>query len=90
VTTSEDHTWDLLFHLADDAVDAIHPDDATAVVDIHASNIRKVLNALEGKQVVETVSSGRRKEYRLNVEGLEQIVENHRKRQRAAEFRQEL
>lgn len=90
VTTSEDHTWDLLFHLADDAVGSVHPDDATAVVDIHESNIRKVLNALEEKEVVEKVSDGRRKEYRLNVEGLERIVENHRKRQRAAEFRQEL
>jgi predicted transcriptional regulator/peptidoglycan hydrolase CwlO-like protein len=90
VTTDEGHTWDILFYLADDDVDSVHPDEATAVVDLHASNIRKILNALEEKEVVETVDAGRRKKYRLNVEGLERIVENHRKRQEMAEFREEL
>jgi len=90
LTMSEDHAWDLLFHLADDDVDAVHPDDVTAVVDLHTSNIRKILNALEDKQVVESVESGRRTNYRLNVDGLEKIIENHRKRQQMADFRKEL
>jgi len=90
LTTGGEHTWDMLFYLADDDVDAVHPDDATTVIDLHASNIRKVLNALEEKGVVETVDAGRRKDYRLNVEGLEEIVQNYQKRQEMAEFRENL
>ena len=89
-TIDENHSWDVLFHLADDDVDTVHPEDVTEVVDLHPDNIRKVLNALEEKAVVESVTSGRRKEFRLNVDGLERIIENHRKRQEMAEFRQEL
>lgn len=87
ITTSDDHTWNILFHLADDDIDSVHPDDATSVVDLHKENIRKVLNKLEDEAVVETVKPGRRKEYRLNVDGLERIVQNHKKRQEMEEFR---
>jgi len=90
ITTSEEHTWDVLFHLADDDIESVHPDEVTDIVDLHKENIRKVLNELEEHAVVETVKSGRRKEYRLNVDGLERIVQNHKKRQEMAEFREEL
>jgi len=89
-TLSADHAWDILFHLADDAVEQAHPNDLTPVVDIHTSNIRKLLNRLAEKDVVESVSDGRRKEFRLNVAGLERIIQNHRKREEMAEFRAEL
>jgi peptidoglycan hydrolase CwlO-like protein/predicted transcriptional regulator len=89
-TLSADHAWDILFHLADDAVEQAHPNDLTPVVDIHTSNIRKLLNRLAEKDVVESVSDGRRKEFRLNVAGLERIIQNHRKREEMAQFRAEL
>jgi len=89
--TLGEHTFDPLattdFRLA---VERAHPNDLTPVVDIHISNIRKLLNRLAEKDVVESVSDGRRKEFRLNVAGLERIIQNHRKREEMAEFRAEL
>jgi DNA-binding transcriptional ArsR family regulator len=84
------HYWDVLFYLADDDVDTAHPETLTAVVDLHQDNIGKLLKRLAEKNVVASEQDGRRKVYRLNVEGLTGIVEQHQKRQQMDEFREEV
>jgi predicted nucleic acid-binding Zn-ribbon protein len=90
LTTSIEHAWDVLFYLTDDNVDAATRDELTSVVDLHRSNISKILARLEDKEILEGTQEGQKKAYRLNLDGLERLIENNRKKQEMAEFRDEL
>lgn len=87
---NEGHFWDALFAMADDAVGSVHPSDLTSVVDIHQDNIGKMLRRLAEKNIVTTEQDGRKKKFRLNVDGLSGIVEAYQKRQEIQKHRKEV
>jgi predicted nucleic acid-binding Zn finger protein len=86
VAVGENHFWRVLTVIAQEG--EAQKSDLTPVIDLHKSNIGKALRAMDENKVL--VSEGKPKTYRLNKDGISEIKELNRKRERIRSKAEEL
>jgi archaellum component FlaC len=87
--TNAEHTWDVVFFLADCdepmGIEAILP-----VVEVAESSVRDILARLKDQHIVFVNQDGRKHTYRLNVSGMETVVEQQRRREEINDLREDV
>jgi DNA repair exonuclease SbcCD ATPase subunit len=87
--TNAEHTWDVVFFLAD-CDEPVGIETILPVVEVAESSVRDILARLKEQHIVFVNTDGRKHTYRLNVNGMETVVEQQRRREEMNDLREEV
>lgn len=87
--TNAEHTWDVVFFLAD-CDEPVGIDTILPVVEVAESSVRDILARLQEQHIVFVNKDGRKHTYRLNVSGMETVVEQQHRREEMNNLREEV
>lgn len=87
--TKPKHTWDVVFFLAD-CDEPVDIEAILPVVEVGESSVRDVLSHLKEQHIVFVQQSGKKHTYRLNIDGMETVIEQQRRREEMDALREEV